>query len=132
MSPIKKLSLSFSLNTLYRFLFIFYIKTAVPLKKVTPFSQQIPPKNWGTVKTLHTSSRKGMVHTMTNQQSNFLLISNIFLMYNFELICPTVVETIFSWLSMVTHGYFMVMPFDSIPMVKNGTTVQWKRSKSLS
>ena len=45
-------------------------------------------------------------------------------MYNFELICPAVIETMFSWLSMVTHGYFMVMIFDSILMVKNGTTVQ--------
>ena len=34
---------------------------------------------------------------------------------------PAVMETMFSWLSMVTHGYFMVMIFDSILMVKNGT-----------
>ena len=35
-----------------------------------------------------------------------------------------VMETMFSWLSMITHGYFMVMLLGSILMVKNGTIVQ--------
>ena len=36
----------------------------------------------------------------------------------------SVMETMFSWLSMVTHGYFMAMLLGSILMVKNGTIVQ--------
>ena len=39
---------------------------------------------------------------------------------------PAVMETMFSWLIMVTHGYFMVMFLYSILMVKNVTIVQWK------
>ena len=40
--------------------------------------------------------------------------------------CPAVMETIFSWLIMVTHGYFMYMFLYSILMVKNVTIVQRK------
>ena len=39
---------------------------------------------------------------------------------------PAVMETMFSWLIMVTHGYFMVMFLYSILMVKNITIVQQK------
>ena len=37
---------------------------------------------------------------------------------------PAVMGTMFSRLSKVNHGYFMVMLFDSILMVKNVTIVQ--------
>ena len=37
---------------------------------------------------------------------------------------PAVMETMFSWLIVVTHGYFMVMFLYSILMVKNVTIVQ--------
>ena len=39
---------------------------------------------------------------------------------------PAVMETMFSWFIMVTHGYFMVMFLYSILMVKNVTIVQQK------
>ena len=39
---------------------------------------------------------------------------------------PAVIESMFSWLIMVTHGYFMVMFLYSMLMVKIVTTVQQK------
>ena len=41
-------------------------------------------------------------------------------------------ETLFSWLSMITVGYFMVMLFYSIPMVKNLPTETWLTLKLFS
>ena len=43
---------------------------------------------------------------------------------SFVALNPAVMETMFSWLIMVTHGYFMVMFLYSILMVKNVTIVQ--------
>ena len=41
-------------------------------------------------------------------------------------VTPAVMETMFSWLIMVTHGFFMVMFLYSILMVINVTIVQRK------
>ena len=50
-----------------------------------------------------------------NKKRNYSLYNN-----------PAVMETMFSWLIMVTHGYFMVMFLYSILMVKSVTIVQQK------